>query len=47
MIRIGSEAIKKQRNFWNAALFHPTDAVEDPWGKRIMDRMVAELVPIG
>ncbi|MBR2615913.1 MAG: hypothetical protein IKC69_04475 [Clostridia bacterium] len=39
MIRITSEVVKKQRNFWNGCVFHPTDAVEDPWGKRILDRM--------
>ncbi len=39
MIRIGSEIIKKQPKFWNHALFHPTDAIEDPWGKRILDRI--------
>lgn len=42
MIRIGNEIIKKQENFWNAALFHPTDAIEDPWGKRILDRIAAD-----
>lgn len=42
MIKIGSEIIKKQENFWSAALFHPTDAVEDPWGKRILDRIAAD-----
>ena len=39
MIRIENEIIKKQPKFWNHALFHPTDAIEDPWGKRILDRM--------
>ena len=42
MIKIGSEILKKQENFWNAALFHPTDAIEDPWGKRIIDRIAAD-----
>ena len=42
MIRISNETIKKQKNFWNAAIFHPTDAVEDPWGKRIIDRMATD-----
>lgn len=42
MIRIGSEIIKKQPKFWNHALFHPTDAIEDPWGKRILDRISAD-----
>ena len=39
MIRIGKDIEKKQGNFWNNALFHPTDAVEDPWGKRILDKI--------
>lgn len=39
MIEIQSQIIKKQPKFWNHALFHPTDAIEDPWGKRILDRM--------
>lgn len=39
MIEIKDKIIKKQPNFWNGCVFHPTDAVEDPWGKRILDRM--------
>ncbi|MBQ3023059.1 MAG: hypothetical protein IJD91_07075 [Clostridia bacterium] len=39
MITISKEIIKKQPNFWNNCLFHPTDAVEDSWGKRILDRI--------
>ncbi len=39
MIDIKDKVIKKQHNFWNGCVFHPTDAVEDPWGKRILDRM--------
>ncbi len=42
MIRITDKIIKKQPKFWNNALFHPTDAIEDPWGKRILDRMAAD-----
>lgn len=42
MITIGSETVKRQENFWSAALFHPTDAIEDPWGKRILDRIAAD-----
>ena len=42
MIRIQKDIIKQQPKFWNHALFHPTDAVEDPWGKRILDRMSAD-----
>ena len=39
MITIGNQVIKQQKNFWNNCLFHPTDAIEDPWGKRILDRI--------
>ena len=39
MIRIRNSVIREQKSFWNNCIFHPTDAVEDPWGKRILDRM--------
>ena len=39
MIKIGNKVEKVQKNFWNNCLFHPTDAVEDTWGKRILDKM--------
>ncbi len=39
MITIKNNIKKVQKNFWNNCLFHPTDAVEDSWGKRILDRM--------
>lgn len=42
MIKIGNAIIKKQPKFWNHVLFHPTDAIEDPWGRRILDRMAAD-----
>ncbi len=42
MIKIENKIVKKQNNFWNQCLFHPTDAVEDPWGKRILDRIAAD-----
>ncbi len=42
MINIGTKEIKKQKNFWSNCLFHPTDAIEDPWGKRILDQMSAD-----
>ncbi len=42
MVRIENTIIKKQANFWNHCLFHPTDAVEDPWGKRILDKMAQD-----
>ena len=42
MIKIENTVIKKQKNFWSQCLFHPTDAIEDPWGKRILDRISAD-----
>jgi len=39
MINIRTNEIKRCENFWNNCLFHPTDAIEDPWGKRILDQM--------
>lgn len=42
MIKISDTVIKKQNNFWNHCLFHPTDAIEDSWGKRILDQMAAD-----
>ena len=42
MIKINDKIIKKQPKFWNHALFHPTDAIEDPWGRRILDRIAKD-----
>ena len=42
MIIVKDNAVKKINNFWNHALFHPTDAVEDPWGKMLLDRFSAD-----
>ena len=42
MITIKNEIKKQQKNFWNQCLFHPTDAVEDSWGKRILDRIASD-----
>lgn len=42
MITIKNEIKKQQENFWNHCLFHPTDAVEDSWGRRILDRMAED-----
>lgn len=39
MINITNKIIRKQKNFWNNCIFHPTDAIEDPWGRRILDRI--------
>ena len=42
MLRISSEVKRELVPFWNHALFHPTDAIEDSWGKRIIDRMAKD-----
>ena len=42
MIKITNKVYKTQKNFWSNCLFHPTDAVEDPWGKRILDQMAKD-----
>lgn len=42
MIQIGDQVIRRTKKFWNHCLFHPTDAVEDPWGKRILDRIAKD-----
>ena len=36
------EILKKQHNFWNGIHFHPTDAIEDAWGQRILDTVAAD-----
>ncbi len=42
MLKITTKIIKKQPLFANSCLFHPTDAVEDPWGKRIIDKLAED-----
>lgn len=42
MITINKTVKRQQKNFWNNCLFHPTDAVEDSWGRRILDKMSAD-----
>jgi len=42
MIKIEKTVIKQQPNFWNHCIFHPTDAIEDPWGRRILDRIAKD-----
>ena len=42
MLKINNEVTKTARKFWNHCLFHPTDAIEDPWGKRIIDRFAKD-----
>ena len=42
MIKIHNVVEKEQKNFWSGCVFHPTDAIEDPWGKRILDQASAD-----
>lgn len=42
MLKINNEIIKQQPNFWSNFMFHPTDAIEDPWGKRILDTIAED-----
>ena len=42
MIKIGASVIKEQKKIFNQCVFHPTDAVEDAWGKRIIDKMAED-----
>ena len=38
MIQVNcTQVLKKQKNFWSNIHFHPTDAIEDAWGQRILD----------
>lgn len=42
MILIENKIQRQLKNFWNHCHFHPTDAIEDPWGKRILDRFAQD-----
>lgn len=42
MIKIENSVTRRQKNFWSGCLFHPTDAIEDSWGKRILDRIAKD-----
>ncbi len=44
MIRIENTAGTPIRPFWNNVHFHPTDAIEDDWGKNILDRIASDHV---
>lgn len=39
MITISDKVLRQRKNFWNNCHFHPTDAIEDAWGKIILDKM--------
>jgi len=43
-IRIFDTVVKKQENFWNNIHFHPTDAIEDEWGQRILNEVAKDHV---
>ena len=30
------------RNFWNHIVFHPTDAIEDDWGQKILNQIAED-----
>ncbi len=43
MIKINaSKRIKKLHNFWSNIHFHPTDAIEDDWGREVLDRVSSD-----
>lgn len=43
MIRINcNDRLGKADNFWNNIHFHPTDAIEDDWGKAILDSVASD-----
>ena len=43
MIQISCEKEKNTiKNFWNNIHFHPTDAIEDDWGREILDRVAED-----
>ena len=43
MIKIYSDKkVRKIENFWNNIHFHPTDAIEDEWGQRILDAVAED-----
>jgi xylan 1,4-beta-xylosidase len=41
-IDIHSSEKRQILNFWNHIHFHPTDAIEDAWGQRILDRVAQD-----
>ena len=43
MIKVNcNNILKKQHNFWNHIHFHPTDAIEDDWGREILDNVAKD-----
>ena len=37
-----NDRVKELTNFWNCIQFHPTDAIEDDWGQRILNRIAED-----
>ena len=45
MIRIdGNNIVYKRKNFWSNLHFHPTDAIEDEWGKEVLESVAKDKV---
>ena len=43
MIQVDFNKVRKQQpNFWNHIHFHPTDAIEDDWGRAILDNVAED-----
>ena len=42
MITIRNRVEKIVPRFWDGIVFHPTDAIEDDWGQRILDQLAAD-----
>ncbi len=42
MITVKNETTKKINNFWNGIVFHPTDAIEDDWGQKLLENFSSD-----
>ena len=43
MIKIHTDKVEKELvNFWNHMVFHPTNAIEDDWGKQHLEKMAED-----
>ncbi len=43
MIKVNtSKVVRVCENFWNHIHFHPTDAIEDEWGQRILNEVAKD-----
>lgn len=42
MIRIENKITKTVPHFWDGIVFHPTDAIEDDWGRALLQRMAED-----